>query len=84
MPRLEEQERVQKVRDQYINYKKNLQCSHCGTNDYRVLEFHHLGLKKHNIGSMVGQGYNWNRIERELLKCIPLCCNCHTIEHWTD
>jgi hypothetical protein len=29
-------------------------------------------------------GYGWRRIEEEIKKCIPLCCNCHRLEHWVN
>jgi hypothetical protein len=61
-----------------------LKCGHCGINDHRILEFHHLGDKDHNISNMVNHGYAWKRIEEEIVKCIPLCCNCHRLEHWSD
>jgi hypothetical protein len=31
---------------------------------------------------MVNHGYAWSRVEAEIKKCIPLCCNCHRLEHW--
>jgi hypothetical protein len=33
---------------------------------------------------MVNHGYGWKRIEEEIEKCIPLCCNCHRLEHWDN
>jgi hypothetical protein len=30
---------------------------------------------------MVNHGYAWTRVEEEIEKCIPLCCNCHRLEH---
>jgi len=33
---------------------------------------------------MVNHGYAWERIQKEIEKCIPLCCNCHRLEHWID
>jgi arylsulfatase len=44
----------------------------------------HLGDKDHNISNMVSQGYSWRSIQSEIGKCIPLCCNCHRLEHWSD
>jgi hypothetical protein len=71
-------------RKKFLEYKKTLKCERCETSDYRILEFHHVGDKDHNISNMVNHGYGWRRIEEEISKCIPLCCNCHRLEHWTD
>jgi hypothetical protein len=74
---------IQKNRNKFLEYKKTLSCSFCGLSDHRVLEFHHVGNKDYNISSMVNHGYSWSKVEKEIKKCIPLCCNCHRIEHWT-
>lgn len=77
-------EKLQRNRQKFLEYKKTLNCQYCKLNDYRVLEFHHVGNKDHNISNMVNHGYGWGRIEEEIKKCIPLCANCHRLEHWTD
>jgi hypothetical protein len=74
--------RIDKNRQKFLEYKKTLQCEACGLSDYRILEFHHVEEKDSNISDMVCRGYAWNRIEKEIEKCIPLCCNCHRLEHW--
>ena len=63
--------------------KRALTCSHCGLQDYRVMDFHHLDeeSKEGNISRLVKDGYSWKRIEEEMAKCICLCSNCHRIEH---
>jgi hypothetical protein len=33
---------------------------------------------------MVGVGYGWKTIMKEIDKCVALCSNCHRIEHWTE
>ena len=76
--------RIDKNRKKLLEYKQTLQCEKCGLNDYRVLEFHHVGDKDNNISSMVNHGYAWKRVEEEISKCIPLCCNCHRLEHWVS
>ena len=76
--------RIRKNREKLINHKKTLACKVCGLEDYRVLEFHHLADKKNNISRMVGVGYSWKNIQTELKKCVPLCSNCHRIEHWQE
>jgi hypothetical protein len=71
-------------RKKFLEYKKTLKCERCETSDFRILEFHHVGNKDHNISNMVNHGYGWRRIEEEIKKCIPLCCNCHRLEHWNS
>jgi len=77
-------QRLQENRIKFLEYKKKLSCQKCGIDDYRLLEFHHINEKDHNISTMVNYGYSWKRIEEEISKCIPLCCNCHRLEHWVD
>jgi hypothetical protein len=76
--------KLQENRNKLLEYKKTLKCEHCGINDHRILEFHHVGTKDHNISTMVNYGYAWRRIQEEIEKCIALCCNCHRLEHWSD
>jgi hypothetical protein len=84
MPWAKDKQRIEKCRKQFLAYKKTLHCTHCKLADHRVLEFHHIGDKDLNVSPMVNQGYSWDRIQKEIEKCIPLCCNCHRLEHWTD
>jgi hypothetical protein len=84
MPGSKGQTRIQHNRKKFLEYKKTLKCQRCNLADHRILEFHHLGDKDHNISNMVNHGYGWRRIEEEINKCIPLCCNCHRLEHWVD
>jgi hypothetical protein len=65
------QQRVQLNRKKFLEYKKTLKCQRCHLTDHRILEFHHLGDKDHNISNMVNHGYGWKRIEEEIVKCIP-------------
>lgn len=58
-------------------------CLKCGDNNIAVLEFHHCddknGKKEFTIGNQIN--ISWERIKRELDKCILLCHTCHTKEH---
>jgi len=79
-----------KLRDKYrqwlIDYKKKHKCSKCGNTDYRVLEFHHLHNKnkEFSIGAAFYNHYGFERIKKEVEKCIVLCANCHRILHYKD
>tara|TARA_R100000008_G_C3554223_1_gene152263 strand:- start:671 stop:937 length:267 start_codon:yes stop_codon:yes gene_type:complete len=80
----QDKKRIRKNRNKLIEYKKTLSCKACGLKDYRVIEFHHIGDKENEVSRMVGVGYSWKRIMKEIDKCIALCSNCHRIEHWTE
>jgi hypothetical protein len=71
-------------RQKFQDYKASVSCKHCGIKDHRVMEFHHIGDKKNSVSKLVQWGYSWEAIEKEIKKCIPLCCNCHRLEHWED
>lgn len=62
-------------------YKSTLDCSRCGYNSHpAAIQFHHVNGKTMNISEMVRK-YSIEKIKGEIAKCIPLCANCHTIEH---
>ena len=61
-------------------YKKTLTCTDCPETDFRVIEFDHLGEDKTgNIADLVGSGWSWKSILKEIGKCDPVCANCHRI-----
>ena len=52
-------------------------CS-CGESDPMVLEFDHVrGQKEADISALVNRDYGWERILREIKKCVVRCANCH-------
>lgn len=62
-------------------YKVFFGCQHCGINDYRVLDLHHLRNKEIGVSIAAGkQCWSLARVVEELEKCIVLCANCHRIE----
>jgi len=76
----------QKLKEKYqkwlMDYKKKHNCSKCSIRDYRVLEFHHLRDKKFNIALCFHHAhYGFERLKREVEKCIVICANCHRILH---
>ncbi len=68
--------------DKIMAIKKTLKCSRCNCDDYRCLQFHHInpGDKEFNIGHLT-HAYNWQRIQKEIDKTVPICGNCHLILH---
>lgn len=76
-------ERIEQIKQQYIEYKQTLTCCKCGYSDYRALEFHHhKDDKKYEVASMPARDYSWTTIKKEIDKCIVLCACCHRIEHY--
>jgi len=73
--------RIRKNQKKLVEYKKTIKCKECGIRDHRVIDFHHIRDKEFAISNMVYRGYSWKRIQKEIDKCIPLCSNCHRIEH---
>lgn len=66
--------------------KENSSCTKCPASHPAIIEFHHTNPKdKHySISNMVHNGMSITEIEKELKKTIPLCKNCHAMEHWDD
>jgi hypothetical protein len=80
--REQRRQRRQDNLQRYRDFKKTLKCERCGFSDYRALHFHHLVDKEYNPSSMLGEGMSWDKFLREIEKCIVLCANCHSIEHY--
>lgn len=74
--------RRKKVRQMAVAYKGG-KCSLCGyTKCLDALEFHHLDpLKKDFAISQYGHSRSWQRVQKELDKCVMLCANCHREIH---
>lgn len=46
-----------------------------------AFDFHHLDPNQKDFALAKGRHYTWEKIERELSKCVLLCANCHRIRH---
>jgi hypothetical protein len=81
---LSKKPRRKKIKEDFIEWKKTLECSRCKNNDYRVLEFHHKNPleKEFSIANMVDRGFSKEKINDEVSKCDVLCANCHRIVHY--
>lgn len=68
----------QRNRKLMIGYLKDHACVDCGEDDILVLDFDHApGTKTADVSVLVGRGASWERIEREMAKCVVRCANCH-------
>ncbi len=81
---LSKKPRKQRIKEEYIEWKKTLKCNRCGFDDHRALQFHHHRDKEHNISNMIKSGWNLSSIQEESEKCEVLCANCHQIHHFEE
>ena len=81
---ISKQPRKQRIKEEYIEWKKTLKCNRCGFDDHRALQFHHHRDKEHNISNMIKSGWNLISIQEEAKKCEVLCANCHQIHHFEE
>jgi hypothetical protein len=57
-------------------------CKFCGYDKHFCsLDFHHIDQKKKDVNFGSKGGWSWDRLMRELRKCVLLCKNCHAAVH---
>lgn len=79
-----QRKRSREIRERLTEYKRGLSCQ-CGENHIACLEFHHTGDDKEvNISEATSQGWTFDRIMKEIEKCIVLCANCHRKLHFSS
>ena len=78
--------RRKEIRDWFVDYRSNLQCSMCKENHPATLDFHHKdsGTKDLTVTHMTYYGYSRDAIKKEIEKCIILCANCHRKLHFNN
>lgn len=77
--------RRRKLKEMSVQYKGG-KCERCGYNKcVDALDFHHVNplIKEFDI-SRNGHTKSWEKLKKELDKCILICANCHREEHHTD
>lgn len=74
--------RRRKVKEMAIEYKGS-RCEKCGYDKCNgALEFHHLDPTKKDFSlSTKGHCTAWEKVKKELDKCILVCANCHREIH---
>ena len=78
-------DRKRLLRTKLTEYKKKLECAHCGISDHRVLQFHHKDdNKEFNVSDGARRGMAFENIIKEAEKCQVLCANCHSIVHYEE
>jgi len=57
-------------------------CKLCGYNKcYEAIDLHHLKPEEKEVGFSLLKGWSWEKIEKAIKKCVPLCSNCHREVH---
>ena len=74
--------RRKKLKDMAIKYKGG-KCQLCGYKRCEdALEFHHVSPSKKDFGvSKDGLTRSWEKVQKEIDKCILVCANCHRELH---
>jgi predicted HNH restriction endonuclease len=74
--------RRKKIRDQAVTHMGG-RCRICGYDRCpAALEFHHLDPARKDFSiSSDGSTRSWDRVKKEIEKCILVCANCHREVH---
>lgn len=67
----------QEARKYVWEYLSSHPCCICGESDPIVLDFDHVNGKDAAVSRLVADGVSIKRIEKEIIRCQVLCCNCH-------
>lgn len=68
-------------RERYLQFMQDKPCKNCGIKDVRVMTWHHVNPNNKKTDPSQLLGRSWELFMKEIAKCIPLCRNCHAIEH---
>lgn len=67
-----------------VTYKGG-KCIKCGYNKcLAALQFHHVNPEEKEFRIGGAHTYSWERIQKELDKCILVCANCHAELHYNE
>ena len=71
-----------KNREQFNSFKSTLSCIFCNEAETSCLDFHHTDPTSKEVEiSKVVDSWSWNRLMKEVAKCVTLCSNCHRKVH---
>jgi DNA-binding CsgD family transcriptional regulator len=74
--------RRQKIKEKAVEYKGGC-CESCGYKKCLwALDFHHTKEGEKDFGIAKYSTFSWEKIKKELDKCIMLCANCHREVHY--
>ncbi len=73
-----------RYKQQWLEFKASLSCSHCGFSHPAAIDFHHVDrTDKRSVNKLAGNNA-YKAAYEEIKKCIPLCANCHRIHHYEE
>lgn len=72
--------KTQSRRKWVIELKEFIGCYNCNMKIYTTIDFHLILKKEYGINYMVSR-FSKTRVREEIMKCIPLCVNCHRKLH---
>jgi hypothetical protein len=78
--RFDKNREVIKRRTDWINTFKDQGCVKCDETRYYVLDFHHIDPNEKDF-PISGNQYGYEKLKKEIEKCIVLCSNCHREFH---
>lgn len=64
--------------ERMFRIKQKYGCGYCKENEVACLDFHHYFDKDRNLGNATD---SLTRFEKELVKCVVVCANCHRKIH---
>jgi len=73
-----------KQRNRINEFKDPLSCLKCGESRNHLLDFHHIDPQKKKFQISQGERYGWEKIKKEIEKCVVLCSNCHRDFHYQE
>ena len=68
-------------RSQRLNLLSQFGCTFCDEIDPDIIDWHHVDPNTKQLNIKGCGGVSEERWWSEVLKCIPLCCNCHRKIH---
>jgi predicted transcriptional regulator len=72
----------QRNKKRAVEYKGSV-CVECGYNKcIWALEFHHIDPDEKDFSFSQYSSHSWEKIEKEIDKCLLLCANCHRELHY--
>lgn len=72
----------QRLKEKLVEYKGG-KCEICGYNKcINALEFHHLDPSEKDFGIVNGNAIAFEKVKKEVDKCILVCANCHREIHF--
>lgn len=74
----------QKIKEKAIEYKGS-KCEKCGYDKCKwAFDFHHLDPNEKDFSLSKNITLSWDKVKKELDKCILVCANCHREIHYNE